>query len=207
MLHMLVMVAPLGCSEMKQGRECQITPGLQVLHAYTTLPAGSKQVSIVVWNMTENAIFLKKGVRVVHVVSVVLEPSEEAPSEQDEDVLAPKEHMRVQERQEKLLEKYNLDGLSEWTPHNAAITKELLFSYHDAFALKPNELRCTSAIEHEICLSDDEPFKERFRHIPPHLLEEVCASLGDMLEAGAIQPSQSPWCNTMVLVQKKDGSL
>ena len=49
----------------------------------------------------------------------MLEPSKEVPSEQDEDVLAPKEHMMVQERQEKLLEKLNLDGLSEWTPRNA----------------------------------------------------------------------------------------
>ena len=29
----------------------------------------------------------------------------------------------------------------------------------------------------------------------------------EMLESGAIRPSQSPWCNAVVLVQKKDGSL
>ena len=28
-----------------------------------------------------------------------------------------------------------------------------------------------------------------------------------MLESGAIRPSQSVWCNTVVLMQKKDGSL
>ena len=28
-----------------------------------------------------------------------------------------------------------------------------------------------------------------------------------MLEVGAIHPSNSPWCNAVVLVRKKDGSL
>ena len=112
-----------------------------------------------------------------------------------------------EEWQEKLMDKLNLNGLSEWTPCNAAIVRELLLSYHDTFVLEPDELGCTSTIEHEICLNDDEPFKEWFRHIPLPLLEEVYASLRDMLEAGTIQPSQSPWCNAVVLVRKKDGSL
>ena len=64
-----------------------------------------------------------------------------------------------------------------------------------------------SAIEHEIHINDSEPFKEQFRCIPPPLLEEVHTSLRDMLDAGAICPSQSPWCNVVVLVWKKDGSL
>ena len=171
------------------------------------LTAGCKQILIVVWNMTDQAIFLKKGARVVHIVSAMLASPEEMPSKQEEDTQTLKERMMVQERQDKLLEKLNLDGLSELTPHNAAIVRELLLSYHDAFVLEPDELRCTSAIEHKICLSDKEPFKERFRHIPPPLLEEVRASLRDMLEAGTIRPSQSLWCNAVVLVQKKDGSL
>ena len=172
-----------------------------------TMTAGHKQILIVVRNMTDQAIFLKKGTRVAHIVSATLAPLEETPSTQDEDAHALKECMTVQERQDKLLEKLNLDGLSQWTPRNAAIARELLLSYHDAFALEPDELGCTSAIEHEIHLSDEEPFKERFKRIPPPLLDEVRASLRDMLEAGAIRPSQSPWCNAVVLVRKKDGSL
>ena len=78
---------------------------------------------------------------------------------------------------------------------------------HDVFALDANELVCTSTVEHEIQITDSEPFKEQFRRLPPPLLEEVHAYLWDMLDVGAIHPSQSPWCNAMVLVRKKDGTL
>ena len=115
--------------------------------------------------------------------------------------------MSVAARQEKLLEKLNLDGLVHSSPENAVAVRELLLAYHDVFALGSNELGCTSAIEHEIRIENDEPFKEWFWRIPPPLLEEVCTSLRDMLEAGVIHLSQSPWCNAVVLVQKKDGTL
>ena len=53
----------------------------------------------------------------------------------------------------------------------------------------------------------DAPFKERFRRIPPPQLDEVREHLKLMLDAGVIRPSNSPWCNAVVLVRKKDGSL
>ena len=68
--------------------------------------------------------------------------------------------MLIEECQHKLLDKLNLDGLSQWSPHNAATVRELLLSYHDVFTLGPNKLGCTNAIEHEIHITDDEPFKE-----------------------------------------------
>ena len=115
--------------------------------------------------------------------------------------------MLVVARQEKLLEKLNLDGLAHWSPGNVAAVRGLVLAYHDVFTLKGNELGCTSAIEHEIHIKNSESFKEQFWRIPPPLLEEVCASLQDMLVAGAICPSQSLWCNAVVLVRKKDGTL
>ena len=115
--------------------------------------------------------------------------------------------MSVMARQEKLLEKLNLDGLAHWSPRNAVAVRELVLAYYDIFALQSNELGCTSAIEHGICINNSEPFKEQFRCIPPPLLEEVRASLRDMLDARVIHPSQSPWCNMVVLVRKKDGTL
>ena len=67
----------------------------------------------------------------------------------------------------------------------------------------------TKATKHKIVLKDPDtpPFKERFRKIPPPQLDEVRAHLKMMLDAGVIRPSNSPWCNAVVLVRKKDGSL
>ena len=64
-----------------------------------------------------------------------------------------------------------------------------------------------NATKHVIELMKDEPFKERFRRIAPPLVDEVCQHIQEMLDGGAIRPSQSPWCNAVVLVRKKDGSL
>ena len=122
-------------------------------------------------------------------------------------VEAKPEPMSVTVRQEKLLEKLNLDGLVYRSLRNAAVAKELVLAYHNIFALESNELGCTSTIEHEICINNSKPFKEQFRCIPPSLLEEMHALLWDILDAGAVCPSQLPWCNTVVLVRKKDGIL
>ena len=39
------------------------------------------------------------------------------------------------------------------------------------------------------------------------MVEEVRNHLREMLESGAIRPSQSAWCNTVMLLRKKDGGL
>ena len=87
------------------------------------------------------------------------------------------EPLSVAARQEKLLEKLNLDGLVHWSLENAMAVRELVLACHDVFALESNELGCTSAIEHEIRIENDEPFKKWFGHIAPPLLEEVHISL------------------------------
>ena len=178
-----------------QPRETKPLPlGLHVLHAYTHLKNSSRRVSLVVRNVSDSQIFLKKGMPVVQVVSALLvlpvELSPEMEATLGEE--SRPEPLSVAVRQEKLLEKLNLDRLAHWSPENVVAVRELVLAYHDVFALESNELGCTSTIEHEICIENDEPFKEQFRRIPPPLLEEVHTYLQDMLEAGAIHPSQSP---------------
>ena len=183
-----VMITPLR-AEGRPWETKPLPPRLHILHA-------------------DSHIFLKKGVPVAQVVSASLVPPTKLSPEMEAmlGVESQLEPMSVAARQEKLLEKLNLDGLAHWSSKNAVVARELVLAYHDVFALESNELGCTSAIEHEICIENGEPFKEQFRHIPLPLLEEVCTSLRDMLEAGVICLSQSPWCNMVVLVQKKDGT-
>ena len=77
--------------------------------------------------------------------------------------------------------------------------------HHNIFSLEQNEILCTDAAEHVIELLDTEPFKERFWWIAPLLVEEVREHIQEMLDRGTIRLSQSPWCNAVVLVWKKDG--
>ena len=79
--------------------------------------------------------------------------------------------------------------------------------YHNVLSVEKNEMGCTNAAEHTIKLTKSELFKERFRRIVPPLVEEVREHIQEMLDGAAIRPSNSPWCNVVVLVQKKDGTL
>ena len=204
-----VMIMPLKVGEGQSQEARPLPPGLHILHTYMHLKNGSSRVSLMVRNMSDSHIFLKKRVLVARVMSASLVPPTELSLEMEAalGMEAIPEPMLVLVRQQKLLEKLNLDRLAHWSLRNAAVVRELVLAYHDVFTLESNELGCTSAIKHEIRINNSEPFKEQFRHIPPPLLEEVHASLWDMLDAGVIHLSQSPWCNVVVLVRKKDGTL
>ena len=112
------------------------------------------------------------------------------------------------ERQDLLLEKLDLTGLGAWPEDQAEKAHSLLKEYHNIFSLEKHDVGHTKAAKHKIILKDPNtpPFKERSCQIPPPQLDEVCAHLKMMLNAGVIQPSNSPWCNAVVLVRKKDGS-
>ena len=51
------------------------------------------------------------------------------------------------------------------------------------------------------------PLKDDSDRFPLLLVEEVQNHLWEVLESGAIQPSQSAWCNVVLFVRKTDGGL
>ena len=113
------------------------------------------------------------------------------------------------ERQVLLLDKLDLSGLEAWPKEQAEEAHSLLWEYHDIFYLEKQDMGHTTATKHKIILKDPDtpPFKEHFHRIPPPQLDEVREHLKLMLDAGVVRPSNSPWCNAVVLFRKKDGSL
>ena len=106
--------------------------------------------------------------------------------------------MSVEWRREVLFQQLDLSRLEGWFDKNHAATHALLAKYHDILSLEPGELGCTGLVKHKIRVVDDEPFKKRFQRISPPIVGKVHAHVKEMLEEGAIQPSQSPWCNAVV---------
>ena len=71
----------------------------------------------------------------------------------------------------------------------------------------PTDIGCTKVMKHKIVLEDNKPFKQPYRKIPPGMYEEVRQHIKEMLAAGVIRESESPWSSNIVLVKKKDQSL
>ena len=170
--------------------------GLYVMRMYTELKDGSWSVSIVLRNLTVWPIHLAQGWVMGQVVAANAVPDAQCLPDllkklDDEDPDRPEPvKLSTQQRQDLLLTALQKDGrldcLKEWPPDLAQKAVVLLLEFHHVFSLEPNEIGCTDAMEHIIKFMKDEPFKERFWHIAPPLVDEVRQHIQEMLDGGAI---------------------
>ena len=72
-----------------------------------------------------------------------------------------------------------------------------VFSHHDL------DFGCTSHVKHQINLHDNTTFKHRARPIHPNDIEAVRKHLRELLDAGVIRESESPFSSPIVVVKKK----
>ena len=140
----------------------------------------SRQVSVIIRNMTSRSIHLPWGKVVTCVVASNAvpnsEPSPDLLKKLETDV-PTKPHLSVEERHKLLIAALEKDGgleqLKTWPPKMAAKTTRLLLEYQDIFSLEPHGIGCMDVKEHDIELLDHETFKERFRYNALPLVEEV----------------------------------
>ena len=62
-------------------------------------------------------------------------------------------------------------------------------------------------VEHCIRLKDPSPFRERVRRLAPAEIDEVRKHLQELLAAGIIKESRSPYASPIVIARKKNGKI
>ena len=106
-----------------------------------------------------------------------------------------------------ILDLIDLSGIENWPEHLQVEAKEMLKKNAKTFSKYDLGMGRTNLVKHHIKLTDPVPFKEAYRRIPQQMYDEVKAHIQEMLDLGAIRPSNSPWASAIVLVRKKDGRL
>jgi transposase InsO family protein len=85
--------------------------------------------------------------------------------------------------------------------------QDVISRYAHIFSHSDIDVGHSTAVQHKIELTDNFPFKQRYRRIPPAMFDDVRSHLQQLLSAGIIRPSHSPWSSNVVLAKKKDGSI
>ncbi|XP_073687797.1 uncharacterized protein [Garra rufa] len=92
---------------------------------------------------------------------------------------------------------------AEWKSRISAV----LNTMSEVFALHDMDYGHTDKVKHRIRLSDETPFKHRPRPIHPQDVDAVRKHLQDLLAAGIIRESESPFASPIVVVRKKNNSV
>ena len=82
----------------------------------------------------------------------------------------------------------------------------LLMKNRDVFASKDKNLGMTDTVQMKIDTGDHEPIKKQPYRTPLRQRKLVDDAIDEMLDAGIVKRSRSPWGFPIVLVEKKDGS-
>ena len=106
-----------------------------------------------------------------------------------------------------ILNLIDLSGLENWPEKLQQEAKEMLKRNAKVISKDDMDMGRTNLVKHHIKLTDPVPFKEAYRRIPSQMYDEVKTHLQEMLDLGAIRPSNSPWASAIVLVRKKDDRL
>ena len=69
--------------------------------------------------------------------------------------------------------------------------RQVLTNWSHIFSKDPTDLGKADIVKHKIKLTNNTPFKDPYRRIPPAMYEEVRQHLKEMLDADAIRPSES----------------
>ena len=178
----------------------QLPAAVVPIATYGELHPGSLRVPVCLCNMSTHTVEIPAKTVVGQVIPANQVPPVVHPTRTAKETtkIAPKGWV---------LEALDLQGLKEWPESEQKRARELLLKWEHLFAHSDLDLVKTALIKHKIRLTEQTPFKERYRCIPHHMINDVRAHIQEMLDIGAICKSHSPRVSAVVLVRKKDGGL
>jgi len=166
------------------------TVDLEVTPCVVPLEDQSQDIQVELTNHSSKIIHLDHNAILGELHQVHLQPSSDSITGED------------------FLKQFQLSSLPDCVPSEIVHKLEsLLISEKMVFAASKLDLGHTSIVQHGIELTDNTPFKDRARRIPPAMYEEVREHLEAMKQANVIRDSSSPWSSNVVLVRKRDQSL
>ena len=163
----------------------QCTDSIAVIPTVIDVKQGYMDVPVEMVNSSDQDIYIRKGKKIAEIHQVTIESTT---GEVDSDFLNSFDYNNV-------------------SPSEKIELQNFLMKNRDLFAMSMNEMGRTNLVTHTIDLIDDTPVKEKARPIPPGMYDELKAHLTELLNAGVVRESNSPFASNMVYVRKKDGSL
>lgn len=85
--------------------------------------------------------------------------------------------------------------------------REGLAKRSQVFSTSEWDVGLAKGVKHQIRLTDPRPFRERSRRLAPADIEDVRKHLQELLQAGIIKESRSPYASPIVVVRKRNGTI
>ena len=111
--------------------------GLSVVNTYTKVISGSRQVMVVVKNLTTASVAIAKGIKIIQVDAAKVVPPVKLPPDTLEKLNEiqgiQQNKIMVVQRKKLLFQQLDLSGLAMWSDRNQVAGQGLLADYHDIF--------------------------------------------------------------------------
>ena len=153
--------------------EKQCCRDITTVQQIQTLKPGSNKILVVLRNLSCRALKVRKGMKIAHVEANNIVPTivkqrlsksmlkKEAGNAQKSTLLKNVPEAK-ENRIKKILGILDLQGIESWNGQQQQSARSLIREYQYLFALTLNKLGKTSLVQHDIKLSDETPFKERY---------------------------------------------
>lgn len=192
---------PGSCLAMTQATQKTVLPeGAEVIPNLMRFQDGcTMRLKVKIANPTESPILIPPRGLIGELQEVQIEEGKESASE-----LIPEQG---DTKEQTFLGMFADHDMSALTVEQQEQVRKLLLRYPDVFSHHDLDIGHVEMVTHRIDLTDEIPFKQRHRRIPPSMYDEVKDHLQQLLKGGIIRQSNSPWASGVVLVRKKNGKL